>query len=148
MVTIKEITAEESNAAADRWAITMPRWWRELDTTAGAFKSHGPVVEFGVFEDEVMTANITVQELAPRLLDAHLSCQRRPNVSILTGAIEVLKTKVKQAGYRTVYLWPYSKSRGLVNLTKAWGFRETGVKLLQGSVGGHTAEWIQVRLEL
>lgn len=141
MIEIREITIEDA-AIESTWRDEMPAWWKIVDKSVNSF-SRGPITRLGVFDDELM-AIYTLQEVGPKIIDAHLSCKRGVDPNVLIESAKVVKHKLLNEGYTTIFLWPLRQNFGLIKIARKCGFKPTGVKMLQGQMGNRPAEWIQL----
>lgn len=142
MITIREISTKEA-AIESAWADKMPAWWKVVDKSINTF-SKGPKTKLGVFNDDELVAIYTLQEIGPRIIDAHLSCQRGVSTEILVESAKAIKRKLLNEGYTTIFLWPLRLNFGLIKIATLCGFKPTGVRMLQGKLGNRPAEWIQM----
>lgn len=141
MIQIRVISIEEA-AIESKWADEMPAWWKAVDKSITAF-SKGPKTRLGVFDDKLI-AIYTLQEIGPKIIDAHLSCQRGADPDVLVESAKAIKRRLLNEGYATIFLWPLKRNLGLIKIAKMCGFKPTGVRMLQGKMGNQPAEWVQM----
>lgn len=142
MITIREITANEASIEF-KWADEMPAWWRLVDKSVSR-RTHGPKSRLGVFEDDELVAIYTLQEVGPKMIDAHMSCRRGTEPEVIVESAKAVKRKLLSSGYTTIYLWPLKRNLALIRTAKMVGFKPTGVRMLMGQIGNRPAEWIQL----
>lgn len=147
MITIRKISAEEASIES-AWVDDMPAWWRVVNKSVSTF-TRGPITRLGVFDDGIgwrdeLVAIYTLQEIGSGIIDAHLSCRRRIKPDVLIESAKAVKRKLLSSGYATIFLWPLRRNFGLIRIAKMCGFQPTGVRMLQGQLGGRPAEWVQM----
>lgn len=131
------------------WIVDFPRWMQDADKAWGRatvdeyldMMRNDAQVDFGVFEDGRMVAEICIALAGENLYNSHLMMKRGTNINtVMIAAASVIKGLFDK-GMVQGWSWALKRNHGLQNILLAVGMRPDGLEQYHGQSHSQPLLW-------
>jgi len=147
MLKVRDITGCDNLIhEALGWMQAMPRWWHVANEAIAKLTTRGPLVAFGVWDNDEFTAVIVFQQIGPYVMETHLDCKRGTRPEIIIAASKLLAEQVFASGFHRITTLTVTLNRSLTTILNTIGFSPTGATIQEGQVGNRPLYWNYMEL--
>lgn len=125
---------------APRWRLESEEPWQREDWLAAAYDPTR--IDVGVFDNDVLVADIRLDLRAVGLYEVHLEAAATTKAALVVEAgREVARWMFGNYGAQQVFAWIPRFNRPAATIIKAIGFNATGLMMWRGISHGKLIEW-------